>query len=115
MAHPAGPISLHIDPPTSANSKRGQVRTIGYRLLPGCGFGTNRASTSSLALSASIAGHKKLYGRWDAAGRPDDYQAMEDCILEWLAHWMPSQQAWTTVSALSRNTAGLPINRHRSP
>ena len=26
-----------------------------------------------------------------------DSQAMDDFVLEWLAHWMPSQQAWTKV------------------
>ncbi len=24
-------------------------------------------------------------------------QAMDDFVLEWLAHWMPGQQAWTKV------------------
>jgi hypothetical protein len=38
-ALPAGPISLHIDPPTSATLKWGQVRAMGYRLLPGRGYG----------------------------------------------------------------------------
>ena len=26
-----------------------------------------------------------------------DSQAMDDFVLEWLARWMPSQQAWTNV------------------
>ena len=104
LALPAGPLSLHIDPPTWATPKRGLVRAMGYRLLPGRGYGDNRIHVIP-DLERFDRGHKKLYDRWDAAGRPDDSQAMEDFVLEWLAHWMPSQQAWTKVPGFSRNIA----------
>ena len=104
LALPAGPISLHIDPPTWATPKRGMVRAMGYRLLPGRGYGDNCIHVIP-DLERFDRGHRKLYDRWDAAGRPDDYQAKEDFVLDWLAHWMPSQQAWTTVPVLSRNIA----------
>jgi hypothetical protein len=89
---PAGPLSLHIDPPTWASPKRGLVCALGYRLLPGRGYGENRIHVIP-GLERFDRGQKKLYERWVAAGRPDGSQVIEDFVLEWIAHWMPSQQA----------------------
>ena len=103
LALPAGPLSLHIDPPPSASPYWGLVRAMGYKLQPGRGYGDNRIHVVP-DRARFQRGYRKLYDGWKAKGRPVG-QTMEALVQEWLKHWMPSQQAWTTVPVLSENIA----------
>ena len=102
MGHPAGPIHLHVDPPTS--TKQGKVRVFGYVLKPGRGYGDNFVHVQP-GRDRFDRFHRKLYDRWKAAGQPDGVEALETFIHGRLAHWMPSQQAWTVVPFWSRHAA----------
>jgi hypothetical protein len=101
QGHPAGAVLLHIDPPTSVD--RGRVKALGYVLQPGRGYGDTFVHVFP-GRQRFDRFHRKLYDRWKAVGKPSG-DAMEDLILERLAHWMPSQQAWTIVPVCSQNLA----------
>jgi hypothetical protein len=100
--HPAGPISLHIDPPTSTS--QGRVKVFGYVLQPGRGYGSNPIHVCP-DRERFERFHKRLYERWKAEDQPNDADALEAFILDRLGFWMPSQQAWTVVPAYSLNLA----------
>jgi hypothetical protein len=100
--HPAGPILLHVDQPTSV--EHGRVRVFGYILQPGRGHADNFVHVHPHHERFDRF-HRKLYDRWKAEGQPLSFEALEDFILGRLAHWMPSQQAWTIVPVFSRYLA----------
>jgi hypothetical protein len=101
QGHPAGPVLLHIDPPSSVD--HGRVKVLGYVLQPGRGYGNTFVHVFP-GRQRFDRFHKKLYERWKAAGQPSG-DAMEAFILDQLRHWMPSQQAWTIVPKYSRDLA----------
>jgi hypothetical protein len=102
LGHPAGPVVLRVNPPTS--SHRGRVRVFGYVLKPGRGHSGNFVHVYPHRERFDRF-HKKLYERWKAEGQPNDAEALENFIIEGLRHWMPSQQGWTIVPLCSQNLA----------
>jgi hypothetical protein len=102
QGHPAGPILLHVDQPTSV--EHGRVRVFGYILQPGRGHGDNFVHVHPHHERFDRF-HRKLYDLWKAEGQPLSFEALEDFILGRLAHWMPSQQAWTIVPVFSQKLA----------
>jgi len=102
LGHPAGPIHLHVDPPTS--TKQGKVKVFGYVLKPGCGYGDNFVHVQP-GRDRFKRFHRKCYDRWKAEGQPDGVEALENFIHGRLAYWMPSQQAWTVVPFWSWHSA----------
>jgi Reverse transcriptase (RNA-dependent DNA polymerase) len=102
QGHPAGPILLHVYPPTSA--EHGRVKVFGYVLQPERGYGDNSVHVFPRRERFDRF-HRKLYDRWKASGQPRSVDALEDFILERLAYWMPSQPAWTVVPFWSTHTA----------
>jgi hypothetical protein len=99
QGHPAGAVLLHIDPPTSVD--HGRVKVLGYVLQPGRGFGDNFVHVFP-GRERFDRFHKKHYERWKAAGKPTD---LDGFVLDGLARWMPSQQAWTVVPVFSKDLA----------
>jgi hypothetical protein len=99
LGNPAGPVLLHVNPPTS--TQEGRVRVFGYVLKPGRGYGGNSVHVHP-DLERFDRFHKKLYERWKAADKPMD---LEGFTLDRLARWMPTQQAWTVVPVWSKNLA----------
>ena len=102
MGHPAGPIHLHVDSPTSTN--QGRVRNHGYVLKPGRGYG-DRSIHVCPGPERFDRFHRKVYERLKAEGFPEGVEALEDFIRGRLAYWMPSQQAWTVVPFWSEHSA----------
>jgi hypothetical protein len=102
QGHPAGPILLHVNRPTSVEN--GRVKVFGYVLQPGRGYGGNFVHVCPHRVRFDRF-HKKLYDRWKAESQPLEVEALDDFILERLARWMPSQQAWTVVPYWSRHAA----------
>jgi hypothetical protein len=102
LGHPAGPVLLHVDRPTSTD--RGRVLVFGYVLQPGRGYGNNPIHVCP-GLERFDRFHRKLYDRKKAEGQLGSAEALEEFILGMLARWMPSQQAWTIVPVFSRNIA----------
>ena len=63
QGHPAGPILLHVYPPTSV--EHGRVKVFGYNLEPGRGYGDNSVHVFPRRKRFDRF-HKKLYDRWKA-------------------------------------------------
>jgi Reverse transcriptase (RNA-dependent DNA polymerase) len=82
QGHPAGPILLHVEPPTSV--QYGRVKVFGYVLEPGRGYGDNSVHVYPRRKRFDRF-HRKLYDRWKAAGQPLEVEALDDLYLKgWL-------------------------------
>lgn len=93
---PAGPLELHAKGPTYAPKKG--LGVLGYRLLPGEGYGDNPIHVKPGW--PRIEGHKrKLSIKLTAAAKSGvDLNAAGEAYWK---HWYPSQQAWTKVPGYS--------------
>ena len=80
------------------------MRILGYVLKPGRGYGDNPIHVCP-GRERFDRSHSKIYDCWKAAGQPDGVEALEDFIRGRLAHWMPSQSAWTVVPFWSEHAA----------
>lgn len=98
LGNPAGPISLHVDPPST---KRGRICVFGYVLKPRLGYGDNFVHVYP-GKERFHPFYRKLWDAWKSAGCPADWDPL---ILERLKYWMPSQQAWTLIPVHSKDVA----------
>ena len=99
LGNPAGPVLLHVNPPTS--TKQGRVRVFGYVLEPGLGYGGNPVHVHP-DHDRFDRFHKRLYARWKKGDGSTDPEVF---VLEHLDRWIRSQRAWTLVPTYSRNLA----------